>query len=80
MSGASAEYALGSKTLGSGITELLVSENETWYKGSYIDTYGEYTLRGGVERSMFSISDIGMFDVSTRSVLLSKQKDLAFDV
>jgi hypothetical protein len=79
MSGASAEYALGSKTLGSGITEVLVSENETWYKGSYIDTYGEYTLRGGVERSMFSISDIGMFDVSTRSVLVSKQKDLAID-
>ena len=73
MSGASSEYAVGSKTLGSAISEVLVSDNETWYGGSYIDTNGEYSLRGGVERGMFSISSIGMFDVSTRSVLSGKQ-------
>lgn len=72
MSGASAEYAVGSITLGSATSEVLVSENETWYNGGYINTSGDYTLRGGVERGMFSISDLGMFDVSTRSVLVNK--------
>jgi len=72
MSGSSAEYAVGSKTLGSGLAEVLVGENETWYNGGYINTNSDYTLRGGVERSMYSVSDIGMFDVSTRSVLVNK--------
>ena len=72
MSGGAAEYAIGNKTLGSAINEVLLNENTTWYNGSYIEIYGDYTLRGGVERSMFSISDIGMFDVSTRSVLTNK--------
>lgn len=72
MSGASAEYVVGSTGLGSGISEVRINDNTTWYNGSYLNNYKDYTLRGGVEKGLFSVSDIGMFDVSTRSVLVSK--------
>ena len=76
MSGGTPEYAIGISALGSATNEVRVSELETWYGGSYSEN-SEYAIRGGNERGMFTTSGIGMFDVSTRSVLISKkEKDL----
>ena len=71
MSGGTPEYALGVSTLGSATAEVRISDYETWYKGSYADN-SDYAIRGGMERGMFTTSGIGMFDVTTRSVLVSK--------
>ena len=72
MAGASAEYVVGNTGFGSAMDEVKISENETWYDGNYINSYKDYTIRGGVDKGMFFTSDIGMFDVSTRSVLTKK--------
>ena len=72
MSGATPEYVVGSTMLGSALEEVRINEDETWYKGSYINNNKDYIIRGGFERGMFTTSDLGMFDVSTRSVLVSK--------
>ena len=72
MSGSSAEYVVGNTSIGSALEEVRVSENETWYKGMYTNNGKDYTIRGGVDKGLFSSSDIGMFDVSTRGVLVSK--------
>lgn len=72
MSGASSEYVVGDISLGSALSEVRTSENETWYNGLYVLSDREYALRGGVDRGLFYNSDIGMFDVSTRSVLVDK--------
>ena len=71
MSGGTPEYVLGTNTLGSASNEVRIGDFETWYKGSYTDN-NDYVIRGGIDRGMFTISGIGMFDVSTRSVLCSK--------
>lgn len=72
MSGAGAEYVVGVTGLGSAIEEVRVNENETWNNGSYVNNNKDYVVRGGVDRGLFSTSDIGMFDVSTRGILVSK--------
>lgn len=72
MSGASAEYAVSDIGLGSALSEVRISENETWYHGLYTPSDKNYILRGGVDRGLFYNGDIGMFDVSTRGVLISK--------
>ena len=72
MSGASAEYVVGNTGLGTAMEEVRINDITTWYNGSYLNNDKDYTLRGGVEKGLFSISDIGMFDVSTRSVLVCK--------
>ena len=72
MSGASAEYVVGNTGLGSAMEEVRINEITTWYNGSYLNANKDYTLRGGVEKGLFSISDIGMFNISTRSVLVNK--------
>ena len=71
MSGGTPEYVVGSSEIGSATNEVRINEFETWYGGSYSEN-SEYAVRGGIERGMFSTSGIGMFDVSTRSVLVSK--------
>jgi hypothetical protein len=71
MAGGTAEYVVGDALIGSAVSEVRVSEYETWYRGSYA-TYNDYLVRGGFERGMFTTSGIGMFDVTTRSVLTSK--------
>jgi len=77
MSGGTSEYVVGTTMMGSAIDEVRVSEFDTWYNGSYMNTDGDYIIRGGLDRGMFTTSGIGMFDVSTRSVLVSKrEKDL----
>ena len=70
MAGATYEYVLGNLKLGTGINEVRVNENDTWYSGNYMEINKDYALRGG--NGLFSINDIGMNDVSTRSVLKSK--------
>ena len=72
MSGGTPEYVVGSTMIGSALNEVRVSEYETWYKGSYANGNKDYIIRGGIDRGMFTTSDIGMFDVTTRSVLVSK--------
>ena len=72
MSGSAAEYVVGEKGIGSAVSEVRISENSTWYNGGYINSSNDYILRGGKNRGLFTTSDIGMFDVSTRSVLISK--------
>ena len=72
MSGASAEYTVGVNTLGTALDEVRISESETWYNSSYVNNNKDYVLRGGVDMGMFTVSDIGMIDVSTRGVLVSK--------
>ena len=76
MSGALSEYVLGDTIIGSATSEVRLDENSTWYNGSYVDSELDYTIRGGKDRGLFSVSGIGMFDVTTRSVLVSKEKDL----
>lgn len=72
MAGASSEYVVGNKILGSAISEVRVDSSNAWYNGIYTDIEGEYILRGGVDMGMFSVSDMGMMNVSTRAVLVSK--------
>lgn len=72
MSGGTPEYVVGSTMIGSALEEVRVSEYETWYKGNYTTNDNDYIIRGGIDRGMFTTSGIGMFDVSTRSVLVSK--------
>lgn len=72
MAGASSEYVVGKKILGSAISEVRVSDNSTWYNGIYTDVDGDYILRGGIDIGIFSVSDMGMMDVSTRAVLVNK--------
>ena len=68
MAGGSGEYAIGSSGLGSALNEVRIDGNETWYNGYYINNQKEYKIRGGA--SLFYTGDIGMFDVSTRGVLI----------
>ena len=63
---------VGESGIGSAVSEVRISENSTWYNGGYINSSNDYILRGGKNRGLFTTSDIGMFDVSTRSVLISK--------
>ena len=72
MSGSLAEYVVGNNSIGSALDEVRINDNTTWYNGSYLNYNKDYTLRGGIDRGMYSVSDIGMFDVSTRAVLVSK--------
>ena len=72
MAGASGEYTVGTTGLGSALSEVLVSDNETWYNGFYANSSKEYVIRGGVEKGLFYTGDVGMYDVSTRSVLVNK--------
>ena len=76
MSGGTPEYAVGTTMIGSAIEEVRISEYSTWYNGSYLNNNKDYIIRGGRESGMFTTTDIGMFDVSTRSVLV--KKDLVF--
>lgn len=76
MAGATSEYALGSGTLGTGIEEVRINDTDTWYHGTYFEINNDYILRGG--NKLFTTNDIGMIDVSTRSVLIKLRKqDLA---
>jgi len=75
MSGATPEYVVGNTSVGSATNEVRINENSTWYNGFYLATNDEYTVRGGMERGLFSISDISMSDVSTRSILVSNKKE-----
>ena len=72
MSGGTAEYVVGSVDIGSATSEVRISENSTWNNGGYINSNNDYVLRGGRDRGLFTISDIGMVDVTTRSVLTNK--------
>ena len=74
MAGATSEYAIGGDFVGSALSEIRINDNSTWNNGIYFPV-GEYTLRGGVERGIYSNSDIGMNDVTTRSVLTIKEKE-----
>lgn len=76
MAGGTSEYVVGLSGIGTGIEEVRVNESNTWYQGIYINTNSDYILRGGKDRGLFATSDIGMYDVSTRGVLLNKKKDL----
>lgn len=72
MSGGTPEYAVGSLMMGSATNEVRIAEFDTWYNGDYADNQVDYLVRGGMGRGLFTTSGIGMFDVSTRSVLTSK--------
>ena len=72
MSGASSEYTVGNNMLGSALSEVRINDGETWDGGVYINNDKDFVLRGGVDMGLFSVSDIGMKDASTRSVLVSK--------
>ena len=73
MAGGTYEYALGNGKLGTATSEVRINETDTWYNGIYFEINNNYILRGG--NGLFSTGDIGMIDVSTRSVLTSKQKE-----
>ena len=72
MSGSASEYTVSVNKLGSAIEEVRISDGATWYDGNYINADNDFILRGGVDIGMFSLNDVGMFDVSTRSVLFNK--------
>lgn len=72
MAGSTPEYVVGVNGIGTAMEEVRINSSETWYKGSYTNNGSDYVVRGGMDRGLFSTSGIGMFDVSTRSVLVSK--------
>lgn len=72
MSGATAEYVVGEMGIGSATAEVRISDGSTWNNGGYINSSNNYILRGGRDKGLFTTSDIGMIDVSTRSVLVKK--------
>ena len=72
MAGASSEYVGGKRILGSALSEVIVNDGNIWYKGVYTEVDKDYLLRGGVDMGMFSVSDIGMLNSSTRGVLVNK--------
>ena len=49
MAGASSEYVVGKRILGSAISEVRVDNSNAWYNGIYTDIDNEYILRGGVD-------------------------------
>jgi hypothetical protein len=72
MSGGTSEYVFGTTILGSALEEVRINDISTWYNGSYVNLNKDYIIRGGIDRGLFTTSDIGMFDVSTRGVLVKK--------
>jgi hypothetical protein len=75
MAGGTSEYALGNNTFGSATYEVITGSGNTWYNGIYTNN-SEYLIRGGINNGLFSTVSMDMIDVSTRSVLVSKEKDL----
>ena len=72
MAGGSGEYVLGDTSIGSALSEVVLSNNETWYDGYYNNNSKDYVIRGGIENGLFYAGDIGMMDVTTRGVLVNK--------
>lgn len=72
MAGSLSEYTVGTSTLGSALSEVRISESDTWDNNIYVNSGKDFVLRGGIDKGLYSVSDIGMVDVSTRSVLVSK--------
>ena len=72
MAGATSEYVVGSTGFGTAVSEVLINDNETWYNGYYVNNQKDYVIRGGIQKGLFYTGDIGMFDVSTRGVLIIK--------
>ena len=72
MSGSCSEYTVGKQLFGSAISEVKINDNRVWDDDIHINNNKDYVLRGGVDMGLFSISDIGMIDVSTRAVLTNK--------
>jgi len=77
MSGASSEYTVGNGTLGSALSEVRLSDNEAWDNSIYIepvfvDNNSDFLLRGGVDMGLYSVSGLGMKDISTRAVIVNK--------
>lgn len=69
MSGATPEYVTGNISIGSATSEVRINTNESWYQSSYNNNYKDYLVRGGIDSNIFSINDIGMYDISTRYVI-----------
>ncbi|MBQ2873035.1 MAG: hypothetical protein IJE89_03440 [Bacilli bacterium] len=72
MAGSTGEYVQGTTGLGSALSEVIIKGNDTWYNGYYNNNYKDYIIRGGVDTGLFNTGDIGMTNVSTRSVFVSK--------
>ena len=75
MNGASGEYALGNSIgLGYATNEVILPDNNTWYKALSRLSDRAYLIRGGIDRNMFYFGEINMDPVenSTRSVIINK--------
>jgi len=69
MSGSASEYVKGNYQLGTALEEVLLSNGYTWYDSSYINNQKDYLLRGGVGKTLFTVDDFGMFDLTTRMTI-----------
>lgn len=73
MSGSAAEYTTGIYQLGTSLEEILISDSYTWNNSSYTNNQKDYLLRGGAGKTIFTVDDLGMFDISTRMTITKKQ-------
>ncbi len=69
MSGSAAEYVAGIYRFGTALEEMLINEDYTWEESAYTNNKKEYILRGGSGNTLYSVNDMGMFNMSTRLVL-----------
>lgn len=79
MSGSAAEYTTGIYPIGTALEEILLDDSYIWGNSSYTNNNKDYLLRGGVGKSIFTVDDIGMFDISTRMTIIKKQLTVVTD-
>jgi len=72
MSGSASEYVIGSHLLGAALQEVLIDESHAWYNSSYTNNQKDYLLRGGIDKTIFTVDDLGMFDTTTRMTIKKK--------
>lgn len=72
MSGSAAEYTTGIYPIGTALEEILINDSYVWDNSSYTNNNKDYLLRGGVGKTIFTVDDLGMFDISTRMTITKK--------
>lgn len=74
MAGASREFVLDNQKIGTATSEVTLSNSDTWYHGLGLANYQDYILRGGINKGLFSFSDLSMSEAkySTRVAFTTK--------
>ena len=74
MAGSASEYVSGSDKVGGATTEVMLPDNNIWYRGLGLTNENGYYLRGGIQKGLFAFGEYEMSgaDNSTRSVIIKK--------